>query len=158
MSKPAGKLAFAYQSIARLEAQVAELRSLLADKVTDETKLQLFQTNYGGRIQVEGGAAGIMANAFAQQLIDSEAVNYIEATFTSGAYPEIGELVVTIKRGDGLTPHQLRQKAEAERDQLLHRMNDARLNGLRQFRHNDSEGFVFGYDQAVIDEAITGHG
>lgn len=66
----------------------------------------------------KGNACAILAEALGKQLYDSGAENYIEMRFNSGVYPDGGELVVTLQRCAGKTPHQLRQAAEQQRDVL----------------------------------------
>lgn len=103
--------------IASLREEVAALRDALADKVVDSTKLRSLVPEDGGfTIGVEGGAAGLMAHAFGEQLYTSEAINYLQMTFTSNAYPDLGQIVVTLQRCTGKTPHELRIDAERERD------------------------------------------
>ena len=97
-----------------------KLRQLTSEKVINATMLREFVARDGGlTIGLEGGACALMAQAFGQQLYESEALNYIEASFDSPDYPELGQITVTLKREAGKTPHQLRREAEAERDALL---------------------------------------
>ncbi|WP_312669692.1 hypothetical protein [Stutzerimonas nitrititolerans] len=97
-----------------------QLRQLTSEKVINATMLREFVARDGGlTIGLEGGACALMAQAFGQQLYESEALNYIEASFDSPDYPDLGQITVTLKREAGKTPHQLRREAEAERDALL---------------------------------------
>ena len=105
--------------IEQLKAENSSLRDALADKVVDSTKLRAFLPADGGfTIGLEGSACALLADAFGEQLYTSEAINYLQLTFTSGAYPDLGEIVVTLQRCTGKTPHELRINAEQERDQL----------------------------------------
>lgn len=68
----------------------------------------------GFAFNFEGGACGIMAAAFAGQLVGTGAPNFIEISFS---HPEIdGLCTVTIQRANGKTPGQLRSEAVAQRD------------------------------------------
>ncbi|MFC8749730.1 hypothetical protein [Pseudomonas oryzihabitans] len=103
--------------IEQLKAENSSLRDALADKVVDSTKLRAFLPADGGfTIGLEGGPCALLADAFGEQLYTSEAINYLQLTFTSGAYPDLGEIVVTLQRCTGKTPHELRIDAERERD------------------------------------------
>lgn len=105
--------------IERLQAENSSLRDALADKVVDSTKLRAFLPADGGfTIGLEGGPCALLADAFGEQIYTSDAINYLQLTFTSGAYPDLGEIVVTLQRCTGKTPHELRIDAEQERDQL----------------------------------------
>lgn len=59
----------------------------------------------------KGAAAQVFAQAFSSQFKGTGAVNYIEAHFESRD-PEVGPLVVTLQRRHGMTPGQLRARAE----------------------------------------------
>lgn len=96
-----------------------KIRGLLAEKLISQTMLTgIVPDNGGMTIGLEGGACAIMAEVFGEQLYTSGAENYIELSFASGKYPDLGQIVVTVKRETGKTPHQLRAMAEQERDQL----------------------------------------
>ncbi|QQE90460.1 hypothetical protein [Azotobacter chroococcum] len=102
-----------------LIAENERLREVLAEKLIDSTMLTGIDIGNGSlTIGAKGGVCGIMADSFGQMLFESGAENYIEAFFSSSKHPELGQIVVTVKRETGKTPHQLRQVAEAERDQL----------------------------------------
>jgi hypothetical protein len=68
--------------------------------------------------EVRGEPIAIMAGIFARQLSESGAENYIEMSFYDPTLGDNEKIVVTIQRWHGLTPHQLRLKAESERDEL----------------------------------------
>jgi len=103
--------------LADLDAAVKEnerLREEMARDVMSKTMLTDVTIQNGSMgIQVEGGAAGLLANSFAEQFIDSGAENYLEVSFH---HKKVGGLTVTLQRNSGKTPHMLRAKAEAERD------------------------------------------
>ncbi|SEJ52938.1 hypothetical protein SAMN04244572_04353 [Azotobacter beijerinckii] len=115
-------------AILALITEVERLREVLAEKLIDSTMLTGIDIGNGSlTIGAKGGVCGIMADSFGQMLFESGAENYIEAFFSSSKHPELGQIVVTVKRETGKTPHQLRQVAEAERDQLK-----AEIEALRQ--------------------------
>ncbi|UCF25210.1 MAG: hypothetical protein JSV72_07340 [Ralstonia sp.] len=62
-------------------------------------------------IGLKGAAAQIFAEAFAAQFKDSGATNYLEVHLASND-PAVGELLVTLQRKQGKTPHQFRREAE----------------------------------------------
>lgn len=100
---------------AALQAECERLRKAIADKVVAETMITgMIAGDDGVSIGLEGGASKILADAFGQQLVESGAINYIELTFESREYPEIGQITVTVKNELGKTPHQLRVIAETE--------------------------------------------
>lgn len=96
-----------------IEAENAKLRSNLSVTITDSLNIGEIKSGDDGlSIPIEGGFAAVMANSFAKQLFESQATNYIEATFASDLYPNMGEIVVTVKRTTSKSPHILRQEAE----------------------------------------------
>ena len=69
----------------------------------------------GMHLTVEGGPAKLFAECFADQFRQSGAMNYLEMRLTA---PDGLELLVTLQKVAGKTPHQLRAEAERERDEL----------------------------------------
>ena len=127
-----------------------QLRQLTSEKVINATMLREFVARDGGlTIGLEGGACALMAQAFGQQLYESEAFNYIEASFDSPDYPDLGQITVTLKREAGKTPHQLRREAEAERDALraerdaLRNENGSMRNAMKNARYRIEQGRVW---------------
>lgn len=59
-----------------------------------------------------GLACDLWASAFARMLFEGDAANYIEYSIGSDEYPGHGQIVVTVQRHVGETPHQLRIDAE----------------------------------------------
>lgn len=93
-----------------------ELRKALAQKVTSETMLRDFNVGNGSiNASFEGGAVHLLVDSLATQFVESGAHNYIEMQFHSEA---TGPLLLTLQRVDGATPHELRVKAENDRDTL----------------------------------------
>jgi hypothetical protein len=115
--------------LADLDVAVKEnerLREEMARDVMSKTMLTDVTIQNGSMgIQVEGGAAGLLANSFAEQFIDSGAENYLEVSFH---HKKVGGLTVTLQRNSGKTPHMLRAKAECERDAAV-----GALDGLMQY-------------------------
>lgn len=116
-----------------LQAENDELRALLTERVLNESRVKSFIANHGGfSIEMEGGAFAIMAEAFAKQLYESSASNYLELQFESDEYASLGQIVMTVKRETGKTPHMLRVEAEAQRD-ALQEANEVLLGALNPF-------------------------
>lgn len=96
-----------------LLAENDRLRELLAEKVVSSTMLTGLVPDDGGMmLGFEGGACGMLAQVFGDQFYESKAINYLELRFDSAKHPELGQLVVTLQRVEGKTPHQLRELAE----------------------------------------------
>lgn len=109
------------------EAENKALRVALTNKLIDATTLSGITLNTDSlTLASNGGICRIMADAFGQMLFEGKVENYIEAYFSSSKYPEMGQIVVTVKKEMGMTPHQLRLTAERERDEL--RQDKARLD------------------------------
>lgn len=147
--------------IEQLKAETADLRDALAYKVIDSAKLRSFVPDDGGfKIGLEGGPCALLADAFGEQLYTSDAINYLQLTFTSGAYPDLGEIVVTLQRCTGKTPHELRIDAEQARD-LLKVDADRFRHVLRQLPATLSHAFCgenLCHDDEIIeaiDQAMT---
>lgn len=108
------------EKCARLEQENAELRAALADKLVSQTLLKrLVAENGQMKLEMEGGACRLMAETFGAMLLESKAANYIETMFELGGiegHPK-AVILVTVQRGDGKTPHQLRTEAEQARDE-----------------------------------------
>lgn len=99
------------------------LRHELMKKAVSEIAIVEMKARDGGLdVQLEGGACQLIAEAFAHQLKESGANNYIEMSFVSKVVSPGERLVVTLQRASGKTPHQLRAAAENELQQLKERM------------------------------------
>jgi hypothetical protein len=108
--------------VLELEAENDRLRQVLSEKIVTSTMLTEMNIIKGGvNMGLEGGAAQLLAGAFADQFRDSGAANYLELTFTSGDLP----LLVTLQRQDGKTPSQFRKEAEAKVAELEKLARDA---------------------------------
>lgn len=70
-----------------------------------------------------------LSEALGERLMQSSAENYIETTF--GVDGTDGDIVVTLRRSAGKTPHELRMEAEAERDQLRAEVETLRKDAVR---------------------------
>lgn len=112
-----------------LEAENAALREHLAKRVIDETFItEVAMTGGSLSAGLEGGAARLMAEMLAEQIEESGAVNYIEASFTSKHIKPGEQYVVTVQKCSGKTPHELRLAAEADRDAILRQAADILLS------------------------------
>ncbi|HEX8596732.1 MAG TPA: hypothetical protein VF682_26135 [Pseudomonas sp.] len=103
--------------VRRLKLENNEMRLALTERLIDATTLSgsIISTE-GLTLGANGGICRIMADAFGEMLFEGEVENYIEAYFSSSKYPELGQIVVTVKKEMGKTPHELRLTAERERD------------------------------------------
>lgn len=128
----------------KLLADNAKLRRLLNARVIDETELRQFVREGGLTVALEGGAAALIAQAFGKQLYESKAINYIESTFDSPDYPDLGDICVTAQLVKGKTPHQLRKEAEEQVKRLElelqsceKRCGESRERLAEEFNKND---------------------
>ena len=118
----------AANTIERLRSENEQLRQALAEKTVNETMLRDLSIKNGSlNASFEGGAAHLLADAFADQFIESGATNYLEVHLSS---KETGPIVVTLQRINGKTPHQLRAEAERERDELLEALKRCKFDSL----------------------------
>lgn len=76
------------------------------------------------RLGLEGGAAQVLAEALAAQFKEAGAENYLELVF-SADQTSVGPLVVTVQRGEGKTPGQLRQETEQKLDRQRDTLREA---------------------------------
>lgn len=131
----------------RLRQQNMELRELLAQRVEQvigATILTGIHAEPGAAVVgLKGGVCGLMANAFAEHLLASGAENYVEAYFTSGEHPELGQIVVTVKRETGKTPHQLRQLAEQKARRRLDLLETVRIGINKHWRPMIGKAVLF---------------
>ena len=105
----------AHQQVTDLSAENERLRGLLAQKMVDSTMLTGLVPEDGGMtLGFKGGACGMLAQLFGDQFYESGAVNYLEFRFDSATRPELGPLVVTLQRAEGLTPTQKLAAAESK--------------------------------------------
>lgn len=95
-----------------------ERLSAIVEKHIDPKQVMLTGLNVQNGsfdLGLEGGPVRLFAAAFAEYFKESPASNYIEMQLGS-TDPEIGDLVCTLQRKQGKTPHALRREAERERD------------------------------------------
>jgi hypothetical protein len=96
-----------------LQRQVDELHQHI-DALTDLDKFDVRATKMGVEGVVKGAGAGLLAAILAKPLFDLDAENYVEQRFYT-KNPKTGvrmELVHTIQKVTGKTPHEKRQQAE----------------------------------------------
>ena len=110
-----------------VEKENTKLREALAEKVTSEIVLRDLSVGNGSiNASFEGGAVHLFVDSLANQFVESGAANYIEMQFHSEA---TGQLLLTLQRVNGKTPHQLREAAEKERDELRDRIEEMERQG-----------------------------
>jgi hypothetical protein len=100
-------------AVLELIAEVERL-SAIVEKHIDPKQVMMTGLNvHNGSFSMglEGGPVRIFAAAFADYFKESPASNYIEMHLAS-TDPEIGELICTLQRKQGKTPHALRREAE----------------------------------------------
>lgn len=71
-------------------------------------------TAEGADIGLSGKACQVLAASFAGQFIGTGATNYLEVKMS---HPDIGAFTVTMQKSSGLTPADMRERAEKERDE-----------------------------------------
>lgn len=104
------------RALAESRAEVERLRAAVAQNITDATMLRGMQVIDGGlNIGLEGGGARLLAEAFAEQFIESGAVNFLEVKFT---HERVGNLTVTMQKAGALTPADKARQAEARAERL----------------------------------------
>lgn len=100
-----------YVAKSEADEEIEELREKSAKASSGDLRITDIGLQGGFHASFEGGAARMLAESFAMQFRESGAVNYIEMTLTA----EDGlQLLVTLQKRDGKTPHQLRAEAEAK--------------------------------------------
>ena len=89
----------------------------LLDMLSDPFISGLNYTAQGGlRVEAEAPAAALMAGLFLGMFENQpEASNYIECRFKS----TLGDVLVTVTRPGGRTPHELRREAEQKLDEYM---------------------------------------
>lgn len=114
---------------------------------------------------LKGGAAQVMAEAYAEQFRQTGAVNHVEISFTSQD-PAIGKMIVTLQRVEGKTPATMKAEADARvrelEGQLAAAQADvARLDsGVIMTQERDDFGDTYNCERrglnlrAMIDAAI----
>jgi hypothetical protein len=133
-----------WRTIRRLEAQNQLLSDALANPTLTGIAIHQNEATIGGA----GPGPQLLAGMFLGLLQDNpKAVNYLELTFGS---PE-GNILVTVQRPGGATPHNLRAKAEQEAREAMREaeylrgdLATAREAVLRLVNWN-----LEGYDSAV---------
>lgn len=109
---------------ALLPQVVAEVERLKYqnEKLTELRLIEAGPSSLGGfefRMEDPSRISGMIAYHFQGLLDGHEAINYVEQRFTaSNGGPDV---IVTIQRPEGKTPHALRVEAEAARDEALDR-------------------------------------
>ena len=134
------------RTIARLLAPWRTIRRLecsnkrLSDALANPTMTGLAFHENSATVGIGGPGAQMLAGMFLGLLHDNpQAVNYVELTFAS---PE-GNILVTVQRPGGATPHGLRAMAEQEARNLRAELTTAReaLRRLQRWGGYFSKGF-----------------
>lgn len=108
----AGQVTALKAELSALQAENDRTKAMLEGRFAD-VRLVSFTD---GKLDVSSGMIPCMAEYLAQMLQgdparpDASLANYVEMTLY---HPEVGELVLTLQRASGKTPHQLRREAES---------------------------------------------
>jgi hypothetical protein len=106
--------------LTQLVAENTELRKAVAAKVVDSMLLtSLTMSGNALNIGLEGGAARLLAESFAQQFREQGGANYLEMQFTA---QDGLALLVTLQNREGKTPSQFRAEADAALALARHRI------------------------------------
>lgn len=133
--------------IERLDADIDRLKSALADDITAKTMLREMYASDGGlNMRIEGGACALLIDAFAEQFKSAGSDNYLELGFYHG---ELGPIIVTVQRQAGKTPAQLRQEAEDKAGRLQAQLAEAK----NLYLHERTEGLTDQEQQEEWDDA-----
>ena len=144
-----------WRTIRRLEAQNELFSDALANPTLTGIAIHQNEATVGGA----GPGPQLLAGMFLGLLQDNpKAVNYLQMTFGS---PE-GNILVTVHRPGGATPHNLRAMAEQEARNLRAELATAQeaLQRLKRWGGWAGEGFGAavgrkGFDAAVSHDVIT---
>ncbi|MEU8040934.1 hypothetical protein [Streptosporangium sp. NPDC049078] len=101
------------------------------ENLADQTGLRSLTTGPGGHaVDMEPPHELVVAMVEQAKQILGDAPNYTETpiTLTVKAAGEVERYAFTVQRVGGLTPHEAREKAEAERDRLRHALERATLS------------------------------
>ncbi|WP_188262645.1 hypothetical protein [Azospirillum tabaci] len=106
---------------AHLEARIKDLEEAneRADKLlaADLSLLRMGPSELGFTLEASGRAVAIIAGHLAAWFREHHAENYTETAFEQVEISSDRQrYILTVQRGDGKSPHQLRQEAVAERD------------------------------------------
>lgn len=109
------------QTIADLTQQLATAQDQFSQYLAGQVTL-MDMAVANGAISLETGTdlARVMAAQFYELVKD--ATNYVEMSMVAD---DGVKLCVTVQRCDGMTPHQLRRKAEQERDDAVAKMSES---------------------------------
>ena len=108
-------------TIADLQQQLATAQDQFSQYLAGQVTLNDIAIK-NGVISLESGTelARVMAAQFWEIVKDAE--NYVEMQMVTN---DDIKLCVTVQRCDGMTPHQLRRKAEQERDDAIAKMSES---------------------------------
>jgi len=97
------------------DSAIAEAQRLL-EKSLDPGLLGVEVHGSMMEMGLKGGAAQMLAAMFVEQFKDTGAKNYIEVSFH---HNDLGRIIVTVQRADGLTPADKLREAEAKLAALI---------------------------------------
>lgn len=107
---PPNRILACVQAFEGIELERFEGKSV-AQYIASETRLRSAGPGESGSFDLvlDGGACGLLIEAFAGQFKQSGATNYLECGFIHG---ELGTMTVTVQRVDGITPAQRIQELQ----------------------------------------------
>lgn len=147
------------RSRARLEADNQRLREEIGKRVMDETFVTGLYLDRGVSLGCKGGAAQMLAEMLAQQIEETNALNYLEMSFTSKQVAPDTQYLVTIQKCRGKTPHQFRMDAENR----LRRKSESLVSDLLQIKatlqaaNATPKASNSGANRHAIDETLVGY-
>jgi hypothetical protein len=103
----------AHVSVAEYVRRAVEEQLAIEDSISDLALAGMGPTSDGWEVRTVGAHDVVlsMATSMAEMLDEKDATNYVEAEF----WPAGGKrYILNVRRGNGKTPHELRQAAEAE--------------------------------------------
>jgi hypothetical protein len=97
-----------------------DLHEQLSQKLVEQTFIENLAVKNGGlEIEARGAMMNIIADCFAQTIMESKAENYLEMSFHSKRFLPNEMLLLTLQKCTGKTPHQLRAEAEDKNKTLM---------------------------------------
>lgn len=98
-----------------LEKENERLRCLMKESFPEKDTIHFIVDVYHQLSeQVEGGTIRIITEMLAKQFIETGATNYIEVVFKPKYFLPDENLIMTLQKASGLTPHQRCLKLEKE--------------------------------------------
>jgi hypothetical protein len=140
--------------IAELDGRDEEARERWIQKQLDETRIRAVDFRNGMEMELEAARELLAHQVAAARAMLGDAPNYTETRVSwdvkVAESPEMYTIVIQRHAPGALTPHEARQKAEAERDQLA-----AAMERVRALHYRDTVGRC-SYCSWLDDEAGSG--